>query len=214
MAAESRFVDGFVHLEGYLDAARQRDLLDDIRDIVSRAPLYVPRMPKSGRPFSVRMTNCGVLGWVSSKEGGYRYEPRHPETADRWPAIPDRLLEIWNDVAAFPAAPEACLVNWYEPSAKLGLHVDADEKDMTAPVVSISLGDDAWFRVGGQKRRQPSERVLLKSGDVVVLGGAARLAYHGIDRIVAGTGTLIGEPGRFNLTLRRVSILRADAPQG
>ena len=119
--------------------------------------------------------------------------------------MPERLIAIWRAVSDYPALPEACLINWYEPGAKLGLHVDADEEDVDAPVVSISLGDDAWFRVGGLKRRDPTKRLLLRSGDVVVLGGNARLIHHGIDRIVSGTGGLIGTPGRFNLTLRRVS---------
>lgn len=197
--------EGFRHLAGRLDASAQTALLEDIRDIVSRAPLFVPRMPKSGRAFSVRMTNCGELGWVASKDEGYRYDLAHPETGAPWPAIPKSLLRLWREVTRFPADPEACLVNWYAPGAKLGMHVDADEEASDAPVVSVSLGDDAWFRVGGLKRRDPSQRLLLRSGDVVVLGGEARRAYHGVDRIVAGTGTLLDEPGRFNLTVRRVA---------
>lgn len=203
--------DGFRHLEGFLDPGAQSALVTEIRDIVSRAPLYVPRMPNSGRPFSVRMTNCGPLGWVSSKDDGYRYQRDHPETGAPWPDIPERLLEIWQALSDFPGAPEACLVNWYTQKAKLGLHVDADEAETRAPVISVSLGDDAWFRIGGLRRRDPSTRVLLRSGDVVVLGGAARLAYHGIDRIVPETCELLGAPGRFNLTMRRVTPLAADA---
>jgi len=119
--------------------------------------------------------------------------------------MPALLRDIWRGVSRYPAAPEACLINWYEPEAKLGLHVDADEHDTAAPVISISLGDDAWFRIGGVKRKDPTERLLLKSGDVAILGGQARLAYHGIDRILPNTSPLIGKPGRFNLTMRRVT---------
>lgn len=177
----------------------------EIRTVLEKSPLYVPTMPNSGKPFSVRMTNCGALGWVSSKDGGYRYQEKHPETGKPWQPMPSKLLEIWKKVAVYPAEPEACLINWYEPGAKLGQHVDADEEDNCAPVISVSLGDDAWFRVGGRTRKDPTERFLLRSGDVVVLGGNARLAYHGIDRILPGTSELLGQPGRYNLTMRRVT---------
>lgn len=199
-------ISGFRHLAEYFDGDEQQRLLAAVRQLIAAAPLYVPTMPNSGKPFSVRMTNCGPLGWVSSKEGGYRYQATHPGSGRVWPPIPEDLLTLWRAVGGYDEDPEACLVNWYGPKAKLGQHVDADEKDAAAPVISVSLGDDAWFRVGGHKRRDPTQRLLLKSGDVVVLGGEARLAYHGIDRIVAGTSDLIGEPGRFNLTLRRVTL--------
>ncbi len=197
--------EGFQHLAAFLDEGEQGNLLAAIEDVVEQAPLYVPRMPKTGQAMSVRMTNCGTLGWVTSKDEGYRYQAHHPETGRPWPALPAQFLDIWHRVADVDVEPEACLVNWYEPGAKLGLHVDKDEEDYSAPVVSISLGDDAWFRVGGLKRRDPTRRILLRSGDVVVMGGAARLIHHGIDRILAGTGSLLGEPGRYNLTLRRVT---------
>lgn len=203
-------IAGFRHLAGYLSSDAQSQLLSSIQAVLQVAPLYRPTMPNSGKPLSVRMSNCGPLGWVSSKEGGYRYQSNHPETNADWPAIPEELITIWRDVANYRADPEACLVNWYEPKAKLGLHVDGDEEDAAAPVVSISLGDDAWFRVGGLKRSDPTERVLLKSGDVVVLGDKARFAYHGIDRIVAGTSDLLDAPGRFNLTMRRVTVPAGD----
>jgi DNA oxidative demethylase len=202
----AEFPAGFCHLEGYFSQAAQRELLGTVRDIVSRAPLYVPTMPRTGKPFSVRMTNCGPLGWVSSKDGGYRYQSTHPETGEPWPPLPQMVRDLWAEVANYRAQPEACLVNWYGAKTKLGLHVDADEEDTRAPVVSVSLGDDAWFRIGGRKRRDPTQRILLRSGDVIVLGGGARLIHHGIDRIVSGTNELIGDDGRFNLTLRRVHL--------
>lgn len=195
---------GFQHFKRALDESRQRQVLAEIHDILNRAPLFRPTMPRTGRAFSVRMSNCGPLGWVSSKEGGYRYQASHPETGEDWPEIPDILVKIWERFAGYEHPPEACLVNWYAPGAKMGLHVDADEEDRAAPVLSVSLGDDAWFRLGGLKRRDPTQRMLLQSGDIVLLAGAARFAYHGIDRILAGTSDLLGEAGRVNLTLRRV----------
>ena len=198
-------VDGLSIYPGFLDRAAQQRVLDAVRDAIKRAPLYVPTMPRTGRPMSVRMTNCGPLGWVTSKDEGYRYQPTHPETGRPWPEIPSEIIGIWEQVAHYPAAPEACLINWYAPDAKLGLHVDSDEDDFDAPVVSVSLGDQAWFRIGGLKRRDPTRRIKLMSGDVVVMGGPARLIHHGIDRVLPGTSTLIGAPGRFNLTLRRVT---------
>jgi alkylated DNA repair protein (DNA oxidative demethylase) len=180
-------------------------LLAAIGEVIAEAPLFTPTMPRSGKPMSVRMTNCGPLGWVTDKERGYRYQATHPETGKPWPPIPDLLLELWRALARYPAPPEACLVNYYAESAKMGLHQDKDEEDFAAPVLSVSLGDTGIFRVGGRSRKDPSQAFELKSGDVVVLGGADRLAFHGIDRILAGTSDLIPEGGRFNLTLRRVT---------
>jgi alkylated DNA repair protein (DNA oxidative demethylase) len=188
-----------------LDRKAQFALLAAIREVVAGAPLFTPTMPRSGKPMSVRMTNCGPLGWVTDKEGGYRYQATHPETGKPWPPIPMMLLELWQNLAAYPVPPEACLVNYYAGNAKMGLHQDRDEEDFAAPVLSVSLGDTGIFRVGGRSRKDPTQKLELKSGDVVVLGGADRLAYHGIDRILGGTSELLPEGGRFNLTLRRVT---------
>ena len=196
---------GWVHLPGCLCPERQQALLAAVRAVVAAAPLVRPRMPRTGKPFSVRMTNCGPLGWVSDQAGGYRYQATHPETGQPWPPMPDALIELWDEVSGYPARPEACLVNYYAPGAKMGAHRDEDEEDTRAPVVSVSLGDDATFHVGGLARGDPKRRLVLRSGDVFVLGGAARMFYHGIDRIHAGTSALIEEGGRFNLTLRRVT---------
>jgi alkylated DNA repair protein (DNA oxidative demethylase) len=196
---------GFRHLAGYFNPPQQAALLAELRALIEAAPLFVPRMPRSGKPFSVRMTNCGPLGWVSDKDGGYRYQAGHPETGRPWPAMPQRLLNLWNALANYAHDPEACLINYYSAGAKMGSHRDADEADFAAPVVSVSLGDDAVFHVGGRERSDAKRRLLLKSGDVVVLGGEARLAYHGIDRVLPGTSSLLAEGGRFNLTLRRVA---------
>jgi alkylated DNA repair protein (DNA oxidative demethylase) len=188
-----------------LARADQIELLAAIRDVIAEAPLFTPTMPRSGKPMSVRMTNCGPLGWVTDKERGYRYQAVHPETGRAWPPIPTALLELWRELARYPAPPEACLVNYYAESAKMGLHQDKDEADFAAPVLSVSLGDTGIFRLGGRSRQDPTRAFELKSGDVVVLGGIDRLAYHGIDRILAGTSDLVPEGGRFNLTLRRVT---------
>jgi alkylated DNA repair protein (DNA oxidative demethylase) len=119
--------------------------------------------------------------------------------------MPPEIKQVWTDFGDDDVDAEACLINWYDPSARLGLHVDRDEQEFSAPVVSVSLGDDAWFRVGGLARRDPTSRIRLRSGDVIVMGGSARLIHHGVDRILPNTGKLLPEPGRYNLTLRRVT---------
>jgi alkylated DNA repair protein (DNA oxidative demethylase) len=200
---------GFRHYPGMLDAAEQGELIRILRALVSGAPFFVPRMPKTGKAFSVRMTNLGLLGWVSDKEGGYRYQATHPDTGRPWPSLPESVLDIWKAVSAYPHPPEACLVNFYEPAAKMGLHQDRDEQDFAAPVVSISLGDDCHFRIGGTRRGGATRSLKLRSGDVVVLSGEARLAFHGVDRVYGGTSALLADwfpgGGRINLTLRRVT---------
>jgi alkylated DNA repair protein (DNA oxidative demethylase) len=197
-------VPGVTHYPGYLDRAAQEALRDALREIIRAAPLFQPRMPRTGKAFSVRMTNCGPLGWVSDVEG-YRYQPRHPETGAPWPAMPDVILQAWAELAAGAPAPEACLVNFYDQGARVGLHQDRDEQELSAPVVSLSLGDSCLFRVGGTERAAPTRSFRLHSGDALTLAGPARLAFHGVDRIMPGSSTLLASGGRINLTLRRVS---------
>jgi len=196
-------------LPGYYDAAAQRALLAEVLAVIAAAPLYRPSMPRSGKALSVRMTNCGPLGWVSDR-AGYRYRPTHPETGRPWPPIPQSLLALWREVTGYGVDPEACLVNHYDAAARLGLHRDADEADQGAPVLSVSLGDQALFRIGGPQRSDPTQSLTLCSGDVVLLAGEARHAFHGIDRIQPGTSRLLAgtplEAGRLNLTLRRVTL--------
>lgn len=198
---------------GLLDQQAQTELVQEIRAVLKAAPLFQPTMPRTGKPLSVRMSNCGPLGWVADRSG-YRYQGEHPMTGSPWPAIPPMLLDVWDAVApelSGPGAPEsgarpeACLINWYEPDAKMGLHQDRDEQNLNAPVVSISLGDEALFKLGGVKRGGKTQSIRLTSGDVLVLGGPARLCYHGVSRIYPGTSTLLDAPGRINLTLRRVN---------
>jgi alkylated DNA repair protein (DNA oxidative demethylase) len=195
---------GLRYLPGFLDAQSQKKLLGDLRNAVAEAPFLTPVMPRTGRPFTVRMTNLGALGWVSDR-AGYRYQPTHPETGKPWPAIPDMVLDVWRKVSGYPHEPEACLVNFYQGGARMGLHRDEDEEDFAAPVVSISLGDTAVFRMGGPERGGKTESFKLTSGDVLVMGGASRLCYHGIDRVLTGTSSLLKDGGRINLTLRRVT---------
>ena len=186
-----------------LDRTAQETLLEEVFARVKKAPLYRPTMPKSGAPFSVDETNFGPLGWVSDREG-YRYAKTHPVTGEPWPDIPPALLALWDEVAGYPKPPECCLVNLYRAGAKMGLHQDRDEQARDAPVLSISLGDAALFRIGGETRKGPATSVKLSSGDVLTFGGAARMAYHGIDKVIAGSSTLVPGGGRINLTLRRV----------
>ena len=196
---------GVRHMPGYFALAEQEALVAAIRDVVSAAPLFVPTMPRTGKPMSVRMTNCGSLGWVTDRERGYRYQDTHPVTGKPWPPIPERLLALWDEVSGYPHPPEACLVNFYTKDARMGLHQDRDEKDFDAPVVSVSLGDACLFRIGGTSRSSPTVSFRLESGDVVVLGGEGRLVFHGVDRIYPSSSTLLKNGGRINLTLRRVS---------
>lgn len=195
---------GLTYHPGFLDRKTQEALLSGVREAVRTAPLFTPRMPRTGKPFSVRMTNCGMLGWVSD-EGGYRYQATHPETGEPWPPIPQIALDAWDRIGDYPQPPEACLVNFYAPDARMGMHQDRDEQDLDAPVVSLSLGDTCVFRYGGTTRGGGTRSIRLESGDAIVIGGESRLIYHGVDRIVAGSSTLLPNGGRINLTLRRVS---------
>jgi DNA oxidative demethylase len=198
------FLPGLRFYPGYFDRDGQVELLAAVRAVLQTAPLFTPRMPKSGRPFSVRMSNCGPLGWVSD-ENGYRYQSSHPETGAPWPPMPSALTALWAALAGFRDPPEACLINFYGPQARMGLHQDRDELEFDAPVISISLGDSCLFRLGGRMRKEPARSMRLGSGDVLVLGGTSRLAFHGVDRIYPGTSGLLPEGGRINLTLRRVT---------
>lgn len=196
---------GVRHIPGALSREEQQALVDDIRAVVAQAPLYTPAMPKTGKEMSVRMTNCGPLGWVTDKDGGYRYQPTHPVTGKPWPPMPPRVLDLWRTYAACPLEPEACLINFYSETARMGLHQDRDEAEFSAPVLSVSLGDACLFRIGGTRREERTVSFRLETGDIVLIGGESRLAFHGVDRIYPATSTLLKNGGRINLTLRRVS---------
>jgi DNA oxidative demethylase len=207
--APEELAPGLVLRRGWLDRAGQKSLVADLRALLAEAPLFIPAMPRTGTPFSVRMTNCGALGWVSDV-AGYRYQTAHPLTGRPWPPIPAILMEAWRAHAGFSGDPEACLVNWYEGKARMGLHQDRDEQEFDAPVLSLSLGDACLFRHGGISRKDPTSSVRLESGDLLVIGGPSRLCYHGVDRVHAGTSDLLLRGGRINLTLRRVTPLARD----
>ncbi|MEH6361044.1 MAG: alpha-ketoglutarate-dependent dioxygenase AlkB [Amylibacter sp.] len=187
--------------KGFLDKAAQESLLNDIRLIVSSAPLFSPLTPR-GKPMSVKITSAGKYGWYSDNNG-YRYVTKHPNGVD-WPEIPDSVRMIWYDLCPNSPDPECCLVNFYTKAAKMGLHRDKDEKSFKHPVLSISLGDHALFRIGGLNKSDPTESIWLSSGDVLVMAGESRLAYHGVDRIRFGSSQLLKSGGRINLTLRVV----------
>ena len=195
---------GFDYFPNYYSRLEQEDLLNDIRHIVKEAPLITPIMPKTGKEMSVRQTNCGELGWVTDKEQGYRYQKNHPITGKAWPDIPPSLQNLWQKLSGFPQPAEACLINFYAPQARMGMHQDKDEMELNAPVISISLGDSCLFRIGTTEKQGKTHSIRLNSGDVIMFGGNARLAYHGVDRIYPNTSTLLKVPGRVNLTLRRI----------
>jgi alkylated DNA repair protein (DNA oxidative demethylase) len=188
--------------ESWLSPDRQGAMLDDIRAIAAAAPLFEPVTP-SGRKMSVRMTSAGRYGWVTDRSG-YRYEERHPAGMD-WPPIPRSILDVWEALSGTDRQADCCLVNFYPPGARMGMHQDRDEADFDQPVLSISLGDEALFRIGNTTRGGKTESVWLRSGDVLRMGGAARLVYHGIDRVKDGTSPLLKDGGRINLTLRVVT---------
>lgn len=200
--SETLSLKGVRVYSGALDRATQETLVEALRGVLRSAPLFQP-VTQRGQQMSVRMTSAGNCGWVSDRRG-YRYEARHP-SGTHWPPIPSLLLEVWQAVAPEARAPDTALINFYGSGAKMGMHQDRDEADMSQPVVSVSLGDEALFRVGGTQRGGKTESCWLRSGDVVVIGGDARLAFHGVDRVKHGSSTLLPQGGRINVTMRVVS---------
>ena len=194
-------VGGISVFKEFLPSSDQLRLVKELREVAAQAPVFSPKT-KSGKPMSVRLTAAGDFGWFSDQRG-YRYVEHHPSGVN-WPAIPDSIMAIWRAVAGAAPDPECCLINFYGEGARMGLHQDRDEANFDWPVVSISLGDDALFRVGGTERGGKTESIWLQSGDVAVMGGPARLNYHGIDRIKFGSSSLLKEGGRLNITLRVV----------
>jgi alkylated DNA repair protein (DNA oxidative demethylase) len=192
---------GFEIYKGLLDLEAQQALVAAVREVAKAAPLFSPMTPY-GKPMRVKMTSAGKYGWVSDRSG-YRYSEKHPEGM-AWPDIPSEVLDIWQHVSGSDRAPECCLMNFYGETARMGLHQDRDESDFSQPVVSVSLGDDGLFRIGGLERVGSTESIWLSSGDVVVMGGEARLTYHGADKIRFGSSRLLSKGGRLNLTLRVV----------
>jgi len=194
-------INGFQLFPSGLDLAAQTGLVEQVLAAAADAPFYRPLTP-GGKAMSVLQTSFGPLGWVTDR-AGYRYEANHPETGRPWPPMPAELADIWRRHAGDAAAPDSCLINLYRGEARMGLHQDADELDFSVPVLSISLGDTAVFRLGGAARGDPTRTVRLASGDVCLLAGPSRHFFHGVDRILAGSSRLIPGGGRINLTMRR-----------
>ena len=205
--SDKDFPKGFKHYPLYFSQSEQGALIEAVKAAAVQAPFFQPTMPRTGTPLSVVMSNFGPLGWVTDKEKGYRYEAVHPKTGQEWPALPELLGKLWDKLTDYPARPEATLINWYKEdrASKMGLHVDNDENDLRAPVVSVSLGDPAMFRIGGPKRGGPTKGLKLFSGDVVVLAGEARFCHHGVSKVYYGESALVPKGGRINLTMRRVN---------
>lgn len=194
-------VRGFIVLKGYLQPEAQNALVQQIRDVVRAAPLFSPMTPY-GKPMRVKMTSAGKYGWVSDRSG-YRYASTH-SNGNVWPAIPPAALEVWHGATGLERTPDCCLINYYGEGARMGMHQDRDEADFSWPVVSVSLGDMGLFRMGNDSRGGKTESLWLESGDVVIMGGAARMRYHGVDRIKFGSSGLLPKGGRINLTFRVV----------
>lgn len=211
LPAQARiYENGLVHLPAYLGVGTQRALLAEIEGALAEAPLFQPTMPRTGKALSVRMSNCGSLGWVSDRERGYRYQATHPRTDKPWPEIPALALKAWRELADYPCLPEACLINFYDAAARMGMHQDHDEAALDAPVLSLSLGSSCVFRFGGTTRAGKTELLELASGDALLLQGPARLLYHGVTRLIPGSSPLpdsdlLPADSRVNLTLRRVT---------
>ena len=198
-----QLADGAVLLRG-LAARHQSELVAALHDVVAAAPFRHMVTP-GGHQMSVAMTNCGSVGWVTDRTG-YRYDRNDPETARPWPAMPLSFRELAGQAAAEAGfsgfSPDACLINRYRPGARMSLHQDRDEHDFDAPIVSVSLGLPAIFLFGGLKRSDKPQRFRLEHGDVVVWGGPARLAFHGVAPLADGEHGLMGRQ-RINLTFRR-----------
>ena len=195
-------IRGFDVHKGYLDKLSQTALIEEIRRIAAKAPMFPPQTP-GGKPMSVKITSAGKMGWSSDKSG-YHYTSCHPN-GTAWPAIPETIVALWHQLTKLEREPDCCLINYYGEGARMGMHQDRDEADFDQPVISISLGDEALFRIGSETKGGKTESLWLRSGDVIRLGGAARLIHHGIDRIKSGSSTLLKNGGRISLTLLVVS---------
>ncbi len=197
--------EGAVLLSGFA-APVDRELLEALTQIARNAPFRHMLTP-GGWPMSVAMTNCGAAGWVTDRSG-YRYDPIDPESGQGWPQMPAVFADLATraaEVAGFADfQPDACLINRYEPGARLSLHQDRDERDFGNPIVSVSLGLPAIFLWGGQLRVERPRRVPLVHGDVIVWGGPARMTFHGVHPLKEGSHSLTGDV-RYNLTLRRAA---------
>ena len=202
-AAEERIADGAMLLRGFARPFEQ-DLGPALHAVIERAPFRHMQTP-GGYQMSVAMTNCGCFGWVTDR-GGYRYDAVDPQSGKSWPALPAIFLTLAAQAAQRAGfagfSPDACLINRYEPGARMSLHQDRDERDFGEPIVSVSLGLPAIFLFGGSKRSDRPQRLRLQHGDVVVWGGPARLFFHGVAPLADGEHAAFGRC-RINLTFRK-----------
>jgi alkylated DNA repair protein (DNA oxidative demethylase) len=201
--SQEPMAEGAVLLRRFANTV-EADLIADLRDIVEQAPFRHMVTP-GGYQMSVAMTNCGGVGWVTDRSG-YRYDANDPEAGRPWPAMPPSFRELAEQAAAQAGfdgfSPNACLINRYQPGAKMSLHQDKDEHDFGAPIVSVSLGLPAIFLFGGLKRSDKARRFRLEHGDIAVWGGPARLVFHGVAPLADGEHPLMGRQ-RINLTFRK-----------
>ena len=195
-----------MHLKQYLTIEQQQHLLTLSREVYMASPMWTPTT-KRGNRYSYQNTSCGKYGWISD-EKGYYYSQTNPVNQKPFPEIPSFINQLAVDVAKLVGfdsyLPETCLINYYKQSSRLGLHQDNSEKNLSAPIISISLGDDAVFMLGTKRYSDKPQKILLKSGDIFILYGDARMAYHGIKQINPGTSNLLKNGGRLNLTIRQV----------
>ncbi len=201
----ARLPEGVIFRAHALVMKDQTQLWDDVRGIIATAPLARLRT-KGGGQTSAAMTNCGAAGWWSDPKG-YRYVTANPATGASWPAFPPSFLAAVRKIARdspWPDfAPDACLINFYEPGAKMGLHQDKDERDFAHPIITVCLGDDADFLIGGFSRSDKTQALIVRSGDALIMGGASRMRFHGVRKIYPGTSPLPDVGGRFSLTFRK-----------
>jgi len=197
---------GLHHVPGFLDGAEVAAVIDLVRGICRAAPLRVPSTA-SGQPLKLKVASAGAWGWWADV-GGYRYIDKHPTTGQPWPAIPAELLDICARglarVGHTPMTPDSLLINHYDESGSLGLHIDRTEEDLDAPIVSLSIGADAVFLIGGEEREDKTTPIVLSSGDLLVQGGRSRHLFHGIKKLLPTLTSPLTGMQRINLTFRKV----------
>ena len=198
---------GFFLLKSKLTKVTQQEVLAAARAVVRSAPLFRPSMP-SGQSFNYSMTNCGDLGWVADRSG-YRYQQTHPHTFKAFPAMPqvikDLAIVIAKETGNDNFYPQSCLINLYRKGEKLGMHKDNTEENLSAPIISVSLGCTGIFILGGFLRTDETKQYIVQSGDVIVMGGESRNFFHSFKGIVPNTSNLLKDGGRLNLTIRQVN---------
>lgn len=198
----------FFLFKSKLTKEAQQEILAAARRVVRQAPLFRPTMPVSGQPFGYSMTNCGDLGWIADKNG-YRYQDNHPDTGKSFPAMPKAIQELALALAEGTGNgdfyPESCLLNFYSKGQKLGLHQDNTEQNLSAPIISVSLGDTGIFILGGKHRTDETKHYIIQSGDCIVMSGESRNYFHAFKGVVPNTSSLLRNGGRLNLTIRQVN---------